>query len=409
MSGYGVLIDMADHVGSTVKIGALMTLTRRIVRGVVCGAAISTALASTAITVPALAVGVPVGFEAQSITWISPSQGWVLGTKACGKASNCAISEVIGTSNSGKTWHLVGTINAQVPKAGNGSSGITEIRFASAKVGWAFGPSLYSTVNGGKTWKAATIPGHGKQVLDLAVSKTSAYAIVSPCTYGTGLCTSKPLTTWRIGLSGKSWTKMPVDLPINTAANVSALGNSVYLDSAPVRAPLISKFYASTDGGVHFHARHVPCTADELNMLVQAVPYAATKVGLLCDGNPGFGKAVKAVYLSSNNGKTDTYEGTLGLFGIQAQLAISPAGHMAVASYSIGTFMYVNDNNRAKWYMVIGSGDGGAGWNDVTYVSAKVAYVVYSPASLFPALGLIYATHDAGRHWSQVKLYAASG
>jgi len=29
---------------------------------------------------------------------------------------------------------------------------------------------------------------------------------------------------------------------------------------------------------------------------------------------------------------------------------------------------------------------------------------VYSPASLYPGLGLIYATHDAGRHWKQVKL-----
>lgn len=387
MSDYGVLIDMTP-----------------ITRVAIYGAIMSTALATTAVTVPALAAGVPAGFEAQSITWISPSQGWVLGTTACGKATNCATSKVIGTSNGGKTWRLVGTIKAQIPKAGNGRAGITEIRFASARVGWAFGPSLYSTVNGGKTWKPATIPGRGKQVLDLAVSAASTYAIVSPCAYGTGLCTKKPLTTWRIGLSGKSWTKMPVNLPINTFADVAALGKSVYLVSPPVRTPLVSRFYVSTDGGRHFSARHVPCTADEENMLVQAVPYSATKVGLLCDGNPGFGKAVKAVYLSSNNGKTDTYAGTLGLFGIQAQLTISPAGDMAVASYSIGTFMYVNDNHRAKWYMVIGSGDGGAGWNDVTYVSAKVAYVVYSPASLFPAIGLIYATHDAGRHWSQVKL-----
>jgi photosystem II stability/assembly factor-like uncharacterized protein len=385
-------------------IGALMISTRRIVRGVTYGAAVSIALASFTSAAPAFAAGVPGGFSAQSITWISPSHGWVLGAKACGKTSNCATSEVIDTSNSGKTWRLDGTIAASIPKAGNGSKGITEIRFASAKVGWAFGPSLYGTVNGGKTWKAAAIPGHGKQVLDLAVAATGTYMIVSPCTYGTGLCTKKPLTTWRRSLSATSWTKMPVNLRLNTSANVAALGQTVYLVNPPVELPHVSQFYVSTDGGAHFTARHVPCTADEENTLIQAVPYSATKVGLLCDGNPGFGKAVKAVYLSSNNGKTDTYTGTLGLFGIQAQLAISPAGDLAVASYSIGTFLYINDNHHAKWYMVIGSGDGGVGWNDITYVSAKVAYIVYSPASLFPGLGLIYATHDAGRHWKQVKL-----
>jgi hypothetical protein len=53
--------------------------------------------------------------------------------------------------------------------------------------------------------------------------------------------------------------------------------------------------------------------------------------------------------------------------------------------------------------MVIGSGDGGAGWNDVTYVSAKVAWVVYSPAELFPGLGKLYVTRDAGRHWALAK------
>lgn len=381
-----------------------MRLIRLIVRSGVYGAAASIVLASSASAVPAFAAGVPAGFSAQSISWLTPTHGWVLGTEACGKAGNCAKSQVIDTSNGGKTWRLDGTIAAQIPKAGNGSAGITELRFATAKIGWAFGPSLYSTVDGGKTWKPATIPGHGKQVLDLAVSSAGTFVIVSPCTYGTGLCTKKPLTTWRMSLSSRSWIKMPVTLRLNVSASVAALGKTVYLVNPPVELPHVSQFYVSTDGGFHFSKRSVPCTAAEENTLIQAVPYSATKVGLLCDGDPGFGKAVKVVYLSSNNGKTDTYAGQLGLFGIQAQLAISPAGDLNVASYSIGTFMYINDSHRAKWYMVIGSGDGGVGWNDITYVSAKVAYVVYSPASLFPGLGLIYTTHDAGRHWVQFKL-----
>lgn len=383
-----------------------MRPTRLIVRSVTFGAAASIVLASSASGVPALAAGagIPASFIAQSITWLTPSRGWVLGTQACGKAGNCATSQVIETSNAGKTWRLDGTIAARVPKAGNGSAGITEIRFASAKVGWAFGPSLYRTVNGGKTWTQAIIPGHGKQVLGLAASPAGTFAIVSPCTYGTGLCTRKPLTTWRVSRSSTSWTQMPVNLRLNVSASVAALGKSVYLVNPAVGSPHVSQFYVSTDGGFHFSKRLIPCTAAEENTLIQAVPYSATKVGLLCDGNPGFGKAVKAVYLSSNNGKTDSYAGTLGLFGIQAQLAISSAGHLAVAAQSIGTFMYINDNHRTKWYMVIGSGDGGAGWNDITYVSATVGYVVYSPASLFPGFGVIYATHDSGRHWKLVKL-----
>ena len=55
---------------------------------------------------------------------------------------------------------------------------------------------------------------------------------------------------------------------------------------------------------------------------------SATRVALLCDGNPGFSKAVKAVYRSANTGRTDTYAGTMGLYGIQAELAVSPAGDL---------------------------------------------------------------------------------
>jgi hypothetical protein len=285
------------------------------------------------------AAGVPTGFIAESISWISPAQGWVLGTTSCGKAGNCPTSDVIGTSDGGTTWRQIGKIAAPIPKIGLASSGITEIRFATAKAGWAFGPGLWRTADGGKTWKVTPIPGHGKQVLSLAVSATAVYAIVSPCASGTGLCSSKPLITWRIATSGRSWIRMPVSLRLNVAADVAADGGSVYLVNPAVSTPHASQLFVSTDGGAHFASRHVPCTAQEEDTLIQAVPYSATKVGFLCDGNPGFGKAVKAVYLSSDNGKTDTYAGTLGLFGIEAQLAISPAGDLAVAAWSIGSFM----------------------------------------------------------------------
>jgi photosystem II stability/assembly factor-like uncharacterized protein len=54
--------------------------------------------------------------------------------------------------------------------------------------------------------------------------------------------------------------------------------------------------------------------------------------------------------------------------------------------------------------MVIGSGDGGAGFNDITYVSPADAFVVFGPADMFSGYGQLYATHDAGRHWKLVKL-----
>jgi len=288
---------------------------------------------------------------------------------------------------------------------GNPGSGITEVRFATTEIGWAFAPDLYRTTNGGKSWKATPLPGNGKQVLDLATTATQVYLVVSPCAYETGICGSKPLTAWRASLTAKTWIKMPLKLHLNVSANVSALGNTVYVVNSNLDGPNHpSQFYASTNGGKTFAVRPVPCTADEEKTLIQAVPYSSAKVGLLCDGNPGFSKAVKAVYLSSDNGKTDHFAGIMGLFGIQAGLTISPTGKLAVESWSDGSFIYINDNHKAKWYMIIGSGDGGAGFNDITYVSPTTAFVVYGPADMFSGYGQLYTTHDAGRHWKLVKI-----
>ncbi len=53
--------------------------------------------------------------------------------------------------------------------------------------------------------------------------------------------------------------------------------------------------------------------------------------------------------------------------------------------------------------MVEGIGDGGAGWNDISYVSDTRAWAVYGPAD-FGDIGQLWVTGDGGHHWSAVKL-----
>ncbi len=388
-----------------------MSLCARAVRTIVtivmtCAATLvpGTALAASGgSAVSGLAGGsgaaVPPGFKANSITWVTPQRGWVLGAAPCGK-NTC--SDVIGTTDGAKTWGLIGTVKAPIANLGQARPGITEVRFATPKVGWAFGPYLFQTTSGGKSWTREPIPGHGRQVLDLATSSSGAYAVTSACRWGTGVC-PQPLSFWRTATRpGSAWTRIPLNLPKNFAANVAVSGRTVYVIDSQLVFGRPDKFYASTDGR-HFSPRPVPCAHAKDLALIQAVPTSATHVALLCDGNPGFSKAVKSVYVSDNTGTSDTYAGTMGLFGIQAQLAASPSGNLAVASASDGSFLYVNDTHKTAWTMVAGIGDGGAGWNDITYVTNTQAWVVYGPAD-FSDIGQLWVTRDAGLHWSPVKL-----
>jgi len=378
-----------------------MILTARAAR-----TAAATAMTCAAVIVPATALAAPAGpgtpvppaFKASSLTWLSAQRGWALGTAPCG-ATTC--SDVIGTTDGGKKWQLTGTVSAPLGSL-NGTQGVTEIRFATPTVGWVFGIGryLFETINGGRSWLRKPVPGDGKQVLDLAASAAQTYAITSDCTLGKALC-HQPLSFWRVATQGSNtWARIPLNLPRNFTADVSVLGKTVYVVDQQLEFARPDKFYASTDGR-HFSARPAPCAHSQNIALTQAVPMSATRVALLCEGNPGFSKATKTVYVSSDTGKTDSYAGQTGLFGIQAQLAASPSGNLAVASWSDGSFIYVNDTHKKSWTMVEGIGDGGAGWNDITYVSNTTAWVVYGPAD-FVGPGQLWVTRDGGQHWSTV-------
>ena len=366
-------------------------------------AAVSLSAVGLALALPGVpasagpAAGVPAGFRASSITWVTPQQGWVVGAVACGDKT-CA--DVIGTTDGGTTWSLAGKVPATITTIGEPTNpGVTDVRFATSQVGWAFGPKLFATTDGGTTWSKETIPGKGKQVLSLAASSTAAYAVVSGCAYANGICKA-PLTFWRTtNLTGGAWTQISLDLPVAIDANVSAFGNSVYLIDEQAELGHTDMFYGSTDGR-HFSALTVPCNNKKEVGLIQAVPTSASKVALLCDAPIGFGNAFKKVYRSADNGTTDRSAGVLGMNGIQAQLAASPSGNLSVASYSNGSFIYTNDTHKKTWTMPVGMGDGGRGWNDIVYTTNKEAWVVYSPAGFFNGDGVLYVTHDAGNTWA---------
>ncbi|MGD0083016.1 MAG: hypothetical protein ABSD78_07440 [Acidimicrobiales bacterium] len=367
---------------------------------------------------------VPEGFKANSITWLSPKQGWVLGTAPCG-TKMC--SDVIGTTNGAKSWSLVGRVNTPIALSGSKTKkGVTEIRFATAEVGWAFGPDLYRTTNGGRTWASMPIPGQGTQLLDLAANSTNVYALTSPCKWAT-FC-RQASSFWRTAtLTGSSWI-LVMQLPsisFEPFTDIAVYGQTVYVvvpgggyggptegsvSTGPLQQPprdggAPNELFASTDGR-HFSSRPVPCSPFPPYALFQAVPTSATDVALLCDGNHTFSGAQKFVYLSANTGRTDTYVGAMDEVGAVAELAVSPSGNLVAAAWGPdSTVIYINDTHETTWTMVINKSDGGLGFNDIVYVTDEEAWVVYAPADAGPAaLGQVFVTHDGGQHWSLAAL-----
>jgi len=365
----------------------------------------------------------PTPTGANSITWVSATRGWVLGQWACSKGSSSVCTEVLGTVNAGKTWKLLAKLPVTIAAARPGGifiQGVSEIRFASAKDGWVFGsyPTMYQTVNGGKTWTARPVPGGGKQMYYVVPTATGFYGMTSICPNNniTARCESKGLSLWRTGLTGTSWTKLYHTLPFNVpgGAYLTALGKTVYVVDGDMTTLGKGLFLVSTNSGARFFTRTSPCStgSPQYSEMTEAVPQNATNVFMLCVGNPGLSRSMQSVYKSSNNGKVDHFDGQLtspGIapfaWGIQAQLAVSPTGNLAVAAASDGTFMYIKVNKMKNWEMLFGWGEvGSPGWNDFAWVSGTEAWAVYSPVQMPVPLGELFHATKAFAHYKTITL-----
>jgi photosystem II stability/assembly factor-like uncharacterized protein len=356
---------------------------------------------ASAVTRPTPAI--PAGFRAQSLSWISPKHGWMLGSAPCGQTT---CTTVVGTTDAGATWKTLGTL--QAPLSIETKTGVTEVRFADNLHGWAFEPALWATNDGGKTWTKQTPPGGGRLVLALAGDAEGVYAVVSPCRLNR-LC-KHPATLWRTAPGQGSWTQVALTLPAFTAFDTAVLavhGLVAYLVvpaflSAPVGLSPADVLDVTVDGQ-NWGSRPDPCVPADGETLSGVAPISDTKVALLCQANIGFGKAAKRVLRSKDTAQTTSSAGSMPMLGIVSQLAAAPDGTLATSSYSIGSWIYRNAGGKT-WTTQVDLGDGGMGWNDIAFTTNQVGFVIHGPVFCCGGHGPgeLWETQDGGLTWAPV-------
>jgi photosystem II stability/assembly factor-like uncharacterized protein len=322
---------------------------------------------------------VPYGFRPVSTTFVSASEGWVLGTAPC---TYKPCTSVVRTTDGGATWGGIPAPRfplAQWP----GQRGLSYIRFADPLDGFVFGSQLWVTHDGGVNWHHVPLPG---RIADLETAAGVVYAAV--------MTSRGTVTVYTSPAGGGRWIPVP-GLPAGVPG-YAALG-AITLHGTAGWIILGNRLYASRTG-LSWAEEPVRC-ADGYAM-ASAGASGPRRVTLLCVGDPALGSSGKILYSSRDGGASFRRAGAPPLGGDQFDLLAQPtARHLFIATSSGATWLYVTGDGGHTWGEALRLVDGGLGWSDFGFTTRCQGVAIEGN----PVQGSrMYMTWDAGRTWRKI-------
>ena len=139
----------------------------------------------------------PASFSPASVSFVSPTKGWLLGS--CARDATCPRVGLATTDDRGKDWR---SVNGPPVPFGEGDVGsVRSVRFANDRDGYVFGGDLWVTHDGAATWQRVTLPGADGSSTVVAVETSSGGTTFAVFTTGEGFrIASSPATTddWQL-------------------------------------------------------------------------------------------------------------------------------------------------------------------------------------------------------------------
>ncbi|MGH9101848.1 MAG: WD40/YVTN/BNR-like repeat-containing protein [Acidimicrobiales bacterium] len=360
----------------------------------------STTSTTAASTTTEVAVGpaggpIPPGFLPQSITFVSPDQGFVLGTASCASAPCTA---VLRTTDAARSWASIQAPKVPLGNPAKGGSSVDEMRFADAHDGWAFGATLWSTHDGGASWSAVSLPGSlaGDQVLALAASGGRVDAVVAPPAQSAS-GTAQLITT---PASSDSWSAVPgVSVPGAYDASLVLQGGAGWLVVGRRGA---APQYFRTTGGSGLVCDQAPCGAGPTEPALAAAD--STHLFAVCAGGVAAGQQPKAVLASSDAGASFAQVGAAPASGdLDGVTAASPSVVVVAAASGTSVLSRSTDGGHSWSTALDDSSSGGAPFHDLGFTTPSQGIVIEGAADVNGLTSRLLLSRDSGASWQPVS------
>jgi photosystem II stability/assembly factor-like uncharacterized protein len=273
---------------------------------------------------------------------------------------------------------------------GQATSGVSGLRFADANNGWAFGPDLWATHDGGTTWSRVTIPGVPADAPVFALETAAGIVHAAVLDGGDFRVASSP-----VGSDG--WSVAPVRLPVGAGPVPT-----VQLVLSGAAGWLVENDRTVVGGARLANGSWVAWTPPCADVVGPAYLAASspTELAAACDVGLWSNPTGDHLYLSHDGGSTFAPAGTAAPLTMAAMAATaSPSVVVVGGSDATGSVLAATADAGRTWKVVARLPAGQI--SDLGFTTATQGVVIVGGVGGSASLLM---TRDGGQTWRAVAV-----